>query len=266
MDAWAYAVVDNFWRCRKIHYKQQGGGKPETWGHLFDEKAGFRAGNRDSGTGNRERGTGTRPGIGNRDSGGDGTAKMAGQPEGLERNSPGQRPGLWGGNAPLFPPFSPERARRPEAPVAPFQGFQREQKRAANPYRQRLPWALPRAVTSQPFRLNGQTGHARGRYDCVSSAARKSGRNPAYTPAARLSFHRRDRPPRRVNSDRGEAGIASARQGVGTIGIAPRESPEILLTSSISDRNVLSCAASDERWPQAGRIGGFRGCPAAQAD
>jgi hypothetical protein len=35
MDGWAYAVVDNFWRCRKIHYKQQGGGKPETWGHLF---------------------------------------------------------------------------------------------------------------------------------------------------------------------------------------------------------------------------------------
>ena len=41
-----------------------------------------------------------------------------------------------------------------------------------------------------------------------------------------------------------------------TSGLEPR-----LLTSSISDRNVLSCAASDERWPQAGRISDFGGSP-----
>ena len=27
MDEWPYAVVDNFWRCRKIHYKQQAEGR-----------------------------------------------------------------------------------------------------------------------------------------------------------------------------------------------------------------------------------------------
>jgi hypothetical protein len=36
--------------------------------------------------------------------------------------------------------------------------------------------------------------------------------------------------------------------------LRPRESPKILLTSSIGGRNISSCAASDERWAQAGRI------------
>jgi hypothetical protein len=32
---------------------------------------------------------------------------MAGQPEGLERNSPGQRPGVWGASAPFFASVQP---------------------------------------------------------------------------------------------------------------------------------------------------------------
>jgi len=39
-----------------------------------------------------------------------------------------------------------------------------------------------------------------------------------------------------------------------TPGASVRKSEEIPLTSSIRGRNVLSCAASDGRWPQAGRI------------
>jgi hypothetical protein len=71
----------------------------------------------------------------------------------------------------------------------------------------------------------------------------------------RCLFHRRDR------RERGEVIVSPEPGNAITVAF-----PEIPLTSFMGGRNVLSCAASDERWPQAGRIGGFRGCPAAQAD
>jgi len=46
----------------------------------------------------------------------------------------------------------------------------------------------------------------------------------------------------------------TAPRKTATLGAGVRESGEIPLTSSIVGRNVLSCAASNERWPQAGRI------------
>ena len=45
---------------------------------------------------------------------------MAGQPEGLERNSPGQRPGLWDGNAPLFLRSALKGRDGQKSPLRPF--------------------------------------------------------------------------------------------------------------------------------------------------
>jgi len=69
------------------------------------------------------------------------------------------------------------------------------------------------------------------------------------------SFHRRERPPRRVNTERREASIASARQAVGTIGMAPPEisGPEIPLlfqSAAVTNRHGPS-RSSDGRRPGA---------------
>ena len=101
------------------------------------------------------------------------TAKMAGRPVGPKRNSPGQRPGLRGGSAPpFFLPSALKRRDGQKSPLRPFRALQRRQNTAPDGYRQRLPWALPRAVTSQPFRLSGHTCQARWRCDSFNSCAR----------------------------------------------------------------------------------------------
>jgi hypothetical protein len=92
-------------------------------------------------------------------------------PKGWNVKAPASGGGCRAAMPPPFPPFSPERASRSEAPLAPFQGLQGKQNRAADRYRQPLPWALPRAVTSQPFRLNGHRCQGRRRYDSLNSCA-----------------------------------------------------------------------------------------------
>jgi len=216
---------------------------------------------------------------------------MAGQPEGLERNSPRQRRGLWDGNAPPFPPFSPERARRSEVPLAPFQGLQRKQNTAPNASRQRLPPPMAGAVTSQPFRLNGHTGQGRWRQESFNSCAadrcspggtqrlpiqsadlsaarccRQLGARNAECGVTKATANGREsgigngQRPGNKPPDRGAMNRPHAMPRVGPRLVArgtplrPRTFTDIPLTSFIGGLNVSSCAASDERWPQAGRI------------
>ena len=181
MDGCAYAVVDNFWRCRKIYHKRQRTGrrKPgDTCGckvrrekELRVRSAECRVRYYKSGT---EEARNAEGGTRNDSSNGEGTGarrhrwtrelpKWRVSPKGWNVTALGNAQGCGAPAPPFLPPFSPERARRSEIPLAPFQGLQRKQNRAANRHRQRLPWALPRAVTSQPFRLNGHTCQARRR-------------------------------------------------------------------------------------------------------